>query len=147
AVHVVDGALPEGVAGPVVRERGDVGVGGGDGLGVARGVGEERQVCGVTGAHGAGLHIEEARTRSGGGRTTENEERQNQLFHEWKVRAPFGRTNDFSANRQLRSANGRRAGGRGVMLPRGMKKVAALVAAWLPFLALWQMFAMQAGVP
>jgi signal transduction histidine kinase len=31
------------------------------------------------------------------------------------------------------------------MLDRGMKKTIAIAAAWLPFLALWQMFAMQAG--
>src|SRR5207244_4841652 len=28
---------------------------------------------------------------------------------------------------------------------RGMKKTVAVAAAWLPFLALWQIFAMQAG--
>ena len=52
---------------------------------------------------------------------------------------------EFSANRQSKSVNGPEFDAARVMLDREMKKAAALIAAWLPFVALWQLFAMQAG--
>jgi len=53
--------------------------------------------------------------------------------------------NDYSAKLPIGSVNGPAAGGARSILGLRMKKTVALVAAWLPFVILWQLFAMQVG--
>lgn len=53
--------------------------------------------------------------------------------------------NDFSAKRRNDSANRRSAALPRVILTVSMKKIVALVTAWLPFLVLWLIFSMQIG--
>src|SRR5262249_51299968 len=144
-VHLVHSALPERVAGPVMRERGLRRVRG-DRPRVARGLGERLQVRGVAGAHGARFHVDERR-RVGGGRAEQQIEEQAErcVSHEHKLRSRRAMTNDYSANGPVASVNERVSVDARRMLGLRMKKAAALAAAWLPFLVLWLLFGMQIG--